>query len=257
MLMPMARSRYTLLATDVNSAESPAGRSCRAPDSSQAAAAELTMARCSESSMLQLKPDGSLGPEDGGLCVTHHSEGRLSLGPSAGAAAPCAKFRSHPDGSLRAEGSAELCLSSTAAAAAAGAGAGGSLSLRRCTPTLDGQGWTTTDSMTGAYIEQVNKSAVFSPAAGDRQTGFPDAGQLLLQGSKHGVAIVADQAQTSLDIKFVPPAAWTEANCSLSADGTVCSSGHFSGGPIGKMYPTCRWNASVKGDSVVLDAWQG
>ena len=204
---------YTLLATDVNSAESPAGQTC-APVGA-GGKAELTMAQCSEGSMLQLQPDGSLRTEAGG-CVTH-TEGKLSLGTGSS----CAKFRSDPDGSLRAEGAddAELCLSNNA----------GSLSLSSCTPTLDGQTWTTTDSLTGAYVEQ---------------------------GSKHGIEIVADQAKSSLDIKFVPPAAWTEANCSLSADGTVCTGGHFSGGPIGKMYPTCRWDASVKGDSVVLDGWR-
>ena len=201
---------YTLLATDVSS-EPPAGEACAPVGTGKG---RLMMAECAESSMLQLKPDGTLRPEAGSACVVAGGNGGgvLGLGTSG-----CTTFKAGADGTLRAAALDNRCLTNE----------GGALSLEPCHTPPTAQAWTTTDSRTGAYIEQA---------------------------SKHGIEIVADRAKESLEIRFVPAGAWTEANCTLSADGAACIGGHFADGIIGKTYPDCLWNASVAGASVVVDA---
>jgi hypothetical protein len=40
--------------------------------------------------------------------------------------------------------------------------------------------------------------------------------------------------------------AWETAHCALNAFQSECTHGRFEGGSVGKTYPDCYWNATVK-----------
>ena len=160
---------YTLLATDTTSSAPPAAPPCApvAPNGQ----GKLTMTKCAEQSVLQLKPDGSLRAAGvPNLCVVAGPSGGPQLAVDGKDCMIFSKLGS--DGTLR---SGSKCLASKT----------GVLILDSCSSAVDGESpsaiqWTTTDSMTGSYIEQGSKAPIRIE---------------LSQGSGHG---------DTLDIEFVP-----------------------------------------------------
>ena len=156
------------------------------------------------------------------------------------------------DGTLR---SGSKCLASK----------NGVLILDSCSFAVDGESasaiqWTTTDSMTGSYIEQGSKAPIrielsqcsghgdtldieFVPGMQHRYHSSQVAGRtmppLLLP---HAVTYWLG---TDCQHVWCLGTAWKTAHCALSADAHECTGGHFEGGTVGALYPDCYWNASV------------
>jgi hypothetical protein len=138
---------YTLLATDTSSINvHPSAEAC-APVGNDGPG-KLMMTGCGEESMLQLKPDGSLRTAGApNLCVVAEfaAEGHLTVGSK-----DCVAFsKLGTDGTLR---SGSKCLASNHSA----------LILANCSSKMDGitTQWTTTDSMTGSYVEQRSEKPI-------------------------------------------------------------------------------------------------
>lgn len=196
---------YTLLATDTSSKPAPAVACTPMGSDGQG---RLIMAGCAADTMLQLRSDGSLraaAAPNHCLVVGASGGNELHVGVKG-----CATFsKPKADGTLR---SGSKCL----------ANKNGRLILVNCNDFGDAAAnWTTTDSMTGSYVEH---------------------------GSNKPIRIAVSKAAghaDMLEIRFVPGDAWKTARCALSASAHECIGGHFEGGSIGKAYPDCYWNATV------------
>jgi hypothetical protein len=208
-----ARWWYTLLATDVGSQT--AG-SC--PALSPKGEGQVLLRPCAgEVAHLQLASDGTLRADDGSTaCAKVSTADKKTITMATGPG--CTKFVMGSDLSLTTSsghagvGSSDrnggLCLTQHKTQDA--------LTVEACTSTLSGQIWTTTDAPTGQYIER---------------------------GSNRPLLIT--RTDESLHLDFESGIYWNTANCTLSADGNICVGGHFTGGSVGKQFPSCVWNASV------------
>ena len=134
------------------------------------------MTTCAEQSVLQLKPDGSLRAAGvPNLCVVAGPAGGPQLAVDGKDCMIFSKLGS--DGTLR---SGSKCLASKT----------GVLILDSCSSAVDGESpsaiqWTTTDSMTGSYIEQGSKAPIRIELSQDSGHGGPTLDIEFVPGMRH------------------------------------------------------------------------
>eukprot|EP01052_Picozoa_sp_SAG31_P014850 SAG31_NODE_936_length_10870_cov_5.136966_9_plen_606_part_00 len=213
---------YTLLATDINS--KPKEPVCAAPPVGKAGI--VGVFDCSESSEgIRLHPDGSLRASNDACVSATIDRGNLTVHPVIDG---CSRFElSTQDGSLRPRDAMKMCVAETQDSSLT------KLTLKPCESSATNvrsaalQRWTTVNSITGQWLE---------PA------------------SHHSMQFI-EQPGGKVFITFDGDA-WQTANCTLLDRDEVglCVGGHFSGGPIGKDFPSCIWNASVQMPQFTVEA---
>ena len=238
---------YTLLATDVTNTSPKPHSLCNklsesAVDSSTCPCGsapcppcrprgEVRMLPCTGSgasapaSRLELGSDGSVRDGSSKFCVRVHETCDCPPGPvccavvsivAADNGSGCTNFK------LQAitAGTHQLMDSSSGLCLTAPAG-GAAPTTVACDAGSKEQAWTATNAVSGRYIEKNTKRPLHITETWTMRDGV------------------------RLFFEFLDGVYWNTANCSLGAEGKVCSGGHFEGGSVGEDFPGCLWNASV------------